>query len=390
MGQQGALGGSFIHRVGHTAVSSAQDCRYIACLKAVGKVLLQQLIGGGNSNGTQLMQAQNGKPELIVALEHQHHPVAPLDAQSLEIVCGSGRFLFHIPEGEPPLGAILAQVEHCQLLRLAAAQSIHHIKGEVKLLLVPEGDFLQSALIDRGENKVAVDPLFLVGHHLGVRHCGYSSRLLPLTGSGVAQNDGIECAILAVHSDHAVGRGRIVVDAVSGMEHFRLLTDLDAHMAANDDVTFLSLVGDQLNILILRTRAVADLHIQWQGNTVAEACGQVKAHHMVCLLNPLSLTLAGQCIGAQLGAAAFQQVGHIHAEAESAAVQERNAQIAVARLALLILFHAQIRALSHLLHAQARDLTQLTDSAGHLLDLIRHSGHFLFHCMYLRMYLRFL
>ena len=41
MGQPGAFSGGFIHRIGYAAVCGAQDCRHVAGLKAVGKVLLQ-------------------------------------------------------------------------------------------------------------------------------------------------------------------------------------------------------------------------------------------------------------------------------------------------------------------------------------------------------------
>ena len=91
-------------------------------------------------------------------------------------------------------------------------------------------------------------------------------------------------------------------------------------MTPNDNITFLSLVGSQFQIFVLGTGAVGKLHVQGQGNTVAETGCQVEAHHVVCFLNLLTLTLPGQGVRTQLGAVAFQKVAHIHTEDQYAAV----------------------------------------------------------------------
>mgnify|MGYP006897799298 CR=1 FL=1 len=141
----GALGSSSIYGIGHIAVGGAEDGLDVGCGKSVRKVLFQQLIGGRDGHSAQLVQAHHGEPILIVALQHQHHPVASLDAQGLEIVGGSCGFLLHIQESEPALGHILRNVEHGQLLRLGLCQGIHHIVSEVELFFALEGDFLQQA-----------------------------------------------------------------------------------------------------------------------------------------------------------------------------------------------------------------------------------------------------
>jgi len=85
--------------------------------------------------------------------------------------------------------------------------------------------------------------------------------------------------------------------------------------AENEPIELVSHVGGQLDIFILRTGTIFQLHIQGQCDTVAEIRSQVEAYHMVRFLDPLTLTLPGQGIGPQLGAATFQQVTHIHAKA---------------------------------------------------------------------------
>ena len=43
--------------------------------------MLHKLIGSRNRNGADLVQTQNGKPELVMPLEHEHHAVAALHAE---------------------------------------------------------------------------------------------------------------------------------------------------------------------------------------------------------------------------------------------------------------------------------------------------------------------
>ena len=149
---------------------------------------------------------------------------------------------------------------------------------------------------------------------------GNGCSLLPFTGGRIAQNDGIEGAVLAVHGYHTVGLGRIVVNGVAGVQDLRMVADLDLQVTTDHDVALLALVGDQLNGLIFRAGTVLGLHIKRQRDTVAEVCRQVEAQHIVGLFDPLAFSLTGQGIGTQLGAAAFQQVAHIHAEDQYATV----------------------------------------------------------------------
>ena len=319
------FGGCFVHSVCHIAVGGAEDRLDLAGCKAVCKILFQKLIGGRDRHSTQLVQTQNSKPELVVPLQHQHHPVAPFDTNGLEEIGCPGRFLHHILEGEAPLGHILGHMEHSQLIRLLGAQSIHHIKGKVELLFVLEIDGSKLAVGDGRSNKLAIDPGFLFRQVLLDAGSCHRSCLLALTGSGVAQNDGVKSTVFTVHSDHAVGGGRIVVNTVAGVQHLGVSADLDAHMTPDDDVALLTLVGHQLDILIFRTDSVGDLHVKRQSDTVPEAGGKVEAYHVVCFLDALTVTLTGQGVGTKLGAFALQQVAHVHAEAQCTAVQESDA-----------------------------------------------------------------
>ena len=379
MGQHGAVLSRCIHRIGHVTVGGTKDRLHVTGSKPVGKVLLQQLIGSGDHHRTQLVQTQHRKPVLVVALEHQHDPVATTNAQRLKIVGRSGGFFLHVPESEPPLGAVLSNVQHSQLFRLVASQLIDHIKGEVKLVFILEIDSCQLAVFHRGGDKVAIDTLDLIGNTDCRISCRCGSFCLTGTGRIVRQNDSVERTVLPIHSDHAVGGGRIVVNTVAGVQNFRMESDLDLHVTADHDVTFLTLVGHQLDILVLGAFLVFQLHVQRQGDTVAEVRCQVVADHVVGFFDPLSISLTGQGIGTQLGAAALQQVRKVHAEDQHTPVQKGNTHVAAAGLIRHVLFHGYICALGHFLHGDTADHPKLSDTVSNLADLIVHASHHLFH-----------
>ena len=108
-------------------------------------------------------------------------------------------------------------MEHCQFFRLTATQRVHHIKGEIEFLLVLESDSSQLAVFLGGNDEIAVNPQMLI---LGVG-CGFhrsnGACLLVFTGSGITKHNGVERAVLAIHSNHTVRYGRIVINTVAGV-----------------------------------------------------------------------------------------------------------------------------------------------------------------------------
>ena len=103
------------------------------------------------------------------------------------------------------------------------------------------------------------------------------------------------------------------------------ISDPDLHLTGNDHIALLTFMAGQLDDLGFCAGVVLQLHVQRQGNTVTEVGSQVVANHTVAGIDALTLTLTGQVVRAQLGAAAFQQVAHVNAEAQGTAVQESNA-----------------------------------------------------------------
>ena len=124
-----------------------------------------------------------------------------------------------IGEGEAALGLILRDVQHGELVRLAIRDRVDHIESKVELILVLEGDLGGSTLfvgleldelvvlaflllIIGGDDAVVLD--LLAGFQLGDRLAG---RI---------EDDGIEGAVPAADSDHAVGLVGVKVDRVAG------------------------------------------------------------------------------------------------------------------------------------------------------------------------------
>ena len=64
----GAVFRGLLRLVSHLAVGGAEDGLYPGGLKAVVEVVLHQQIGGGDDDGTHLVQSGDDKPELVVAL----------------------------------------------------------------------------------------------------------------------------------------------------------------------------------------------------------------------------------------------------------------------------------------------------------------------------------
>lgn len=69
-------------------------------IKAVYKIFFGQQICGGNSHRSYLMQAQQGKPEFIVALEDQHYSVASPNPLGSEEIGGLITVFGKIGEGK--------------------------------------------------------------------------------------------------------------------------------------------------------------------------------------------------------------------------------------------------------------------------------------------------
>ena len=213
--------------MGGVTVSGTQDGRNTSCLEPIGKVMLHQLIGGRNGDGTQLVQTQNSEPELIVPLQHQHDPVPPLDAQTLEVVGTLGRSILEVLKGEPAFGHVVCDVDHCQLVGVFPGQCVHRVKSKVVAIGVGVVQTGHCAVFVLGapDKLIAQKPLLrcqILDDRSGFQlQCG-----IPLI---TGHDHGQEHAALTVNGDHAMGSGRIVEDRVAFVQYFLMVSNPDTH-----------------------------------------------------------------------------------------------------------------------------------------------------------------
>ena len=276
---------------------------------------------------------------------------------------------------ESALGHVVGYMDHGQLLGAAAGQGVDDVESEVELVHILEGNGgAKTVLVLGGHDKVLVDALLLVLVGLGLGQ----DRLAH--GRGVGQcvlgteHDGVEDAVLAAGGHHAVGDGAVVVDAVALVQQLGVLAHLDLHGAADDQIALLTVVGGELDVGIEGFVAVFVDDQQGIGDSVLEVGGQVVVDHLMGLLDLLTVAVAGDDIGTELGAVALDEVGDVHAEGGGAAIQKRKVQVAGAAFAADVFLLGDAGALRHLCSGEAGDLPQVADSSGHFLDLDVQSG----------------
>ena len=206
--------------------------------EAVDQILLEQLVGGQNRHRANLVERHHRNPELIMPSQHQKHAVALADAQRVEIVGRAVGQARNVGKGEPALGLVPVDVQHRQLVRRGLCHFVHDVEGEIEMLRILESNRLERAVrVLLGVNPALPQMLALVsarrgrGRGLRKRHAGLScSQLRNRLAAGI-EHDGIEQAVAAVHGDHAMRRGGIVVNAVAGAQNFPVRAHLHLQLA---------------------------------------------------------------------------------------------------------------------------------------------------------------
>ena len=371
---------------GSFAVCGTQNGGNTGGFKTVGKVVNQQLVGGGDGNGTDLVQTDHSQPVLPVPLEHQHNPVALLDTQRLEVVGASGGTVHDVTEGEAAFAHVVAHVLHGQSVRLFLPHGVHQVKGKVELVGVPEPDVGGRAVFVLGHgDEPAVDPF-----GLGFAQTAGSLDLFG-TGDGEffhrcaggVENDGVENAASAVHCDHTVGDGGVVVNGVPGVEDLLVFTDLDLQSPFDDDIEFLPFVGGHFDILSGGFFIVFHFHVQRLGDTVLEGGRHVVVGHPVGVVDLLSFALSGDGVAGQGGGLPFDDIGYVNAQRQCAAVNKRKVQVIQTRFAGDVFCFGHACLGCHFGGGISFDLTQIPDTCRHFLDLELQAGDLCFHIVFL-------
>ena len=362
------------------AVRRAEDSLHARRVEAVFQIVRLKLIDRRNGDRAQLVQAQYRRPELPVPLERQHHAVALLNAQGLKVVGALRALLLHVLKGEAALLMVTREMQHGQLVGLALGNRVHNVVGEVECFRILEGDFLRRTPVVQLDVHIAAIDAF-IGRLIGHGSIGQDRRAGQLGHrlAGGVQHDGVEQTVLPADGDHAVGRGGIVIGGVARLQYHRVLAHLHLQLALDDDVALLSLVGGQLDVAVLRARAVHGVDIQRLGDAVPEGGRHVLITHPVRLSDGLPHAPPRDGHGGQIRAGALNDVGHVHIERQRAAIDKGEVQVAFPLLADGVFRLADVGLARHFGDGKVFDFAQLADAARHFVDLEIQGGGGLCH-----------
>ena len=184
------------------------------------------------------------------------------------------------------------------------------------------------------------------------------------------QHHGQEHAVLTLGGDHAVWGGGVVVNGVSLAQQLHVPAHLHLHGPGQDVVKFLAGVGGGVDGLVLQgwVVGIAD-EIRFR-NLLAEHGGQVADVDALLPCRHLARAFAGDGVGGQHGAAAFQQVDHFHLEGQGALVQEGKGQVHLGVFIRPVGFLGHVGHPGHFRHGIPADFAQLPDTGGYLAHLV--------------------
>ena len=114
--------------------TGADDRLYVGRIGAIDDVLLRQQMGGRDGHGADLMQRNDGVPELIAPLEDQHHFVPAAYAERLEIGGGTIRSLLDLCKSEVDVFAVIVRPTESAPRRLLFGPNIDDVVSVVKVL----------------------------------------------------------------------------------------------------------------------------------------------------------------------------------------------------------------------------------------------------------------
>ena len=363
------FGGQFLHRNlrlrGGLAVGRAEDGLHVARLEAVGEVMHHQLVRRGDDHGAELVAREDREPELVVALQDEHHLVAAADAERGEVVRGAVRLLRHLAERDAPLGEVVRNVQHRKLVRRAPGDLVDDVEGEVEPLRMAEADVQEASVgvLDRIDEPL--DDQRLLGE-LGAD--GLDGDRLLLLAAGHDHRD--ERDVLAADGDHAVGRRGLVEDRVALVEDLLVVADAHAHRSAHNEVELLPRVGRRMDRQALQLLVVAVGDVIGRRQAVAEHRRHVADLDALLLRGDRALAAARHEIARQLRRVALEQRVDVDAEGERALVEEGEGRIALPGLDGLVLGGGDVREARHLTDRITADRTHLADTRGHFLQRI--------------------
>lgn len=217
----------------------------------------------GHADRAELVEREDGEPELIVPFQHQQDHVALFDAVVGEHLGAFVGIELHLAEGEHPLLPRHVAPDHGAAVRLEAGDLVHHVVGKVevvgdhRLKVVEHARFRQSPPC-RSADKNSRDP----------------SVVLPLVVF-ILHDDRKEHTVLAARRDHAVRVAGVVIDRVPRSHILGVVLHLHLELPAQDKVELLPVVLGEVDGLLLLLLRKGRGDEEGLGNLAGKAVGQV-------------------------------------------------------------------------------------------------------------------
>ncbi len=124
-------------------------------LEAIGQIVFRQHVRGRHPHGSQLVQPQQARPELVPALQDQQHRVALAHPLLPEHLRRPVAVRLQLPERHRPFRPLVVAPDHRPALRLGLRVRIHHVVGEIEILrhpdLQPVAEFLVGGKLRPGQ-----------------------------------------------------------------------------------------------------------------------------------------------------------------------------------------------------------------------------------------------
>ena len=353
------------------SVGRAYDGADAGGVEAVFKVVQHQLVRGGNGYSSDLVEREHAEPELIVALEHQHHPVAPLYSDRQEVVGRHVRVSRHVAECEGVVALVGPDPEHRAPVGRFRRDPVDYVEGEVESVLVFEGDAVHDALVvERKRYEVVGDrPLGDLLRRDGV--LGIDGVLIErAVGLGGLEDYGVDLADPASHRTQGVRIGTVVVDGVALVQYLHPVVDPDLEFALYDDVDLLAVVLGEDGRLVLRFGRDADP--EGFGRLVLERRRKVVVGESGVAGDGHPLAFSRHCIEFEIRARSFEYVAHLDPEGRRGLVYEREGKVLLALFQRTVFGERYFGAAGRLLLAHAGNFAKSPYTGGHFAYFFCH------------------
>ena len=129
----------------HDVVAYGNDGFDVGRLAAVDDVFCRQQMGGGNGGGSDFVERDDGEPELVAALQYEHHHVATANAERCEKRCRLVTLALDVGKRELYLLALLVGPEQGGLV--GACPFVDYVVAEVEILWHVDLEVLHEILV---------------------------------------------------------------------------------------------------------------------------------------------------------------------------------------------------------------------------------------------------